>query len=502
MATITNTDSQTKAILSFLDVYGNTVSIPFGQTESADINETTRAKLLTLGNLVNGVSYGYSSGGSGTDMNTTGASLNGATNQLTLTGDDGMANVNVDLTALKTVSVADSVTGDGTAVTPVKLVGDLTTPGNDKYYGTNGTGVKSYYQLPANLIPASNLPQPPQPNGSALLGTSSKYAREDHSHSAAPVSAIVGNNLLMGADNYHYLNIETHAATNAPLNPTTIASVGISPLYARQDHTHAPQANSTDLNNRLRLGSDGLPFLPDMLGADALNPGQSGAVPAPPINSGNLFLAGDGIFKAIASGVIPEWAPFLPTSIGKLWRTSLGSINIVFMTTSGTVTNGVLSASEYANCSLVSQSHIGGHPAGLTVPKGFKFNFGGQIWQTTSPQDIPAGFPSVALAGCETIAEGNLTRSSTALAALSPGVGNHIENNPVGTVTVTLPAGIEGCRFKYTDSAGIASQFPVVITPTVGQRIRGVVNEQYILNWSGGSVAFVYFNAARGWIVE
>ena len=56
-------------------------------------------------------------------------SINGASGALTLAG-------------------TNSVTGNGTT-TPFGLVGDVLAPGNNFYYGTNATGSKGYYTLPA-----------------------------------------------------------------------------------------------------------------------------------------------------------------------------------------------------------------------------------------------------------------------------------------------------------------------------------------------------------------
>lgn len=44
-----------------------------------------------------------------------------------------------------TVSTADSIVGDGSSGSPLKLDGDSTSPGNNMFYGTNGSGVKSWY---------------------------------------------------------------------------------------------------------------------------------------------------------------------------------------------------------------------------------------------------------------------------------------------------------------------------------------------------------------------
>lgn len=55
-----------------------------------------------------------------------------------------------------TVSTTNSVTGDGTGGTPVKLVGDAATPGNLKYYGTNSSGTKGFADLSALILNLGN----------------------------------------------------------------------------------------------------------------------------------------------------------------------------------------------------------------------------------------------------------------------------------------------------------------------------------------------------------
>lgn len=44
-----------------------------------------------------------------------------------------------------TVTVAGSISGDGSSGSPLQLVGDSASPGNNMVYGTNGSGVKSWY---------------------------------------------------------------------------------------------------------------------------------------------------------------------------------------------------------------------------------------------------------------------------------------------------------------------------------------------------------------------
>ena len=53
-----------------------------------------------------------------------------------------------------TITGAQSITGGGDLSTDrtLSLVGDSSTPGNDTYYGTDGTGTKGFYSLPASGV--------------------------------------------------------------------------------------------------------------------------------------------------------------------------------------------------------------------------------------------------------------------------------------------------------------------------------------------------------------
>lgn len=52
--------------------------------------------------------------------------------------------------ALLSVAVINSLAGNGTLASPLKLVNDVGNPGNTKYYGTNTSGVRGWYDLPAS----------------------------------------------------------------------------------------------------------------------------------------------------------------------------------------------------------------------------------------------------------------------------------------------------------------------------------------------------------------
>jgi hypothetical protein len=53
---------------------------------------------------------------------------------------------------LSSIVVTGSVVGTGASGTPLQLQGDSTSPGNSRYYGTDGSGVKGYFTLPSDVI--------------------------------------------------------------------------------------------------------------------------------------------------------------------------------------------------------------------------------------------------------------------------------------------------------------------------------------------------------------
>lgn len=91
------------------------------------------------------------------DINVDSVAWDQATYVLTLTetSPDGGVTPGVvhtlDLSSLVAVSVQDSIAGDGTTATPLKLVNDAAAPGNLKYYGTNDTGVKGWFSIPVQV---------------------------------------------------------------------------------------------------------------------------------------------------------------------------------------------------------------------------------------------------------------------------------------------------------------------------------------------------------------
>lgn len=50
------------------------------------------------------------------------------------------------------VNVADSITGIGSLVSPLELVGDNASPGNTQYYGTNASGTKGFFPVQGSSI--------------------------------------------------------------------------------------------------------------------------------------------------------------------------------------------------------------------------------------------------------------------------------------------------------------------------------------------------------------
>lgn len=102
----------------------------------------------------------------------------------------------------------------------------------------------------------------PLMDGTAAVGTSPKYAREDHVHpsdtsrqetlvSGTNIKTVNGNSLL-GSGDLTTPNTMRDPATNAPLMDGT-AAVGTSAKYAREDHVHP---SDTSKQNVLTAGSN------------------------------------------------------------------------------------------------------------------------------------------------------------------------------------------------------------------------------------------------------
>ena len=84
-----------------------------------------------------------------------------------------VTNIGAGGTALQSASVTNSVTGNGTAGSPLKLSGDSASPGNNYYYGTNGSGVKGWYVDTAAANPSASV------GLSAVNGSASTWMRSD-----------------------------------------------------------------------------------------------------------------------------------------------------------------------------------------------------------------------------------------------------------------------------------------------------------------------------------
>lgn len=104
---------------------------------------------------------------------------------------------------LSAISTTNSVAGNGTAGSPVQLVGDAPSPGNSYYYGTNSSGAKGYNVLPSGITlanPSATISGTPV-NGSAVTAMRSDAAPAIATNAVtnsllaqAPAATIKGNN--------------------------------------------------------------------------------------------------------------------------------------------------------------------------------------------------------------------------------------------------------------------------------------------------------------------
>ena len=81
------------------------------------------------------------------------------------------------LLTLINLNVADSITGSGQVGNPLELSGDVATPGNTYYYGTNASGTKGWYTLPSGGGSGAN---PTASVGlTAVNGSATTFLRSD-----------------------------------------------------------------------------------------------------------------------------------------------------------------------------------------------------------------------------------------------------------------------------------------------------------------------------------
>lgn len=153
-------------IVSFTSV-GNTAVLKY--TNAAGVEQTAEINLVktntltfdptakTLTSEVNGVaSAAIDVSALVADINVASVEWNQGTFilKLTETSPDGGVTPGqvheINLESLIPVATDMSLTGNGTQASKLTLVGDEAAPGNNQYYGTDGTGVKGYHPLVAD----------------------------------------------------------------------------------------------------------------------------------------------------------------------------------------------------------------------------------------------------------------------------------------------------------------------------------------------------------------
>jgi hypothetical protein len=101
---------------------------------------------------------------------------------------------------ISTVDTTDSISGSGTSGSPLQLVGDVGSPGDDYYYGTNGSGTKGWYVLTTGS------------------GTVTSVGLSDTS--TTPIYTVGGTNPVTGAGTID-ITLATQSANKVFSGPTT-----------------------------------------------------------------------------------------------------------------------------------------------------------------------------------------------------------------------------------------------------------------------------------------
>ena len=180
---------------------------------------------------------------------------------------------------------------------------------------------------------------PRDPGATAQVGTSLRYAREDHRHKEqdvpAPATAVspvagvgaVGTSTKFAReDHVHPAQAVPSPSTTTPLSPGT-AAPGTATEYARADHRHPLQAvpAASDQTPLIAAGSGAAGVLGDFARADHVHPAQAvptaSTTPALPpgtaaAGTSAKFAREDHVHPSQAVPVASNAAPLAPTSVG------------------------------------------------------------------------------------------------------------------------------------------------------------------------------------------
>lgn len=159
--------------------------------------------------------------------------------------------------------------GDLTADRTLSLVGDAASPGNTKYYGTDGSGTKGFHDVPAASVPTPKnsiqlddgeyqlVSDAASPGNSKYYGTSAAGSKGFHDIPAVypPTNAVSNTTFSPGlsdAGKYHRL---THAdgCTITILQQATIAWLADTELYFRVAAAGSPaiaEGSGVTVNNK------------------------------------------------------------------------------------------------------------------------------------------------------------------------------------------------------------------------------------------------------------
>jgi hypothetical protein len=222
---------------------------------------------------------------------------------------------------------------------------------NPLAHGTAAVGTSTKFAREDHVHP-SDAPQPatvaPAAAGTAAVGTGTKYAREDHVHpaetgGAANVAPVAHGTAAVGASTRYARQDHVHpsdapaAATVAPVM-NGAAAVGTSAKFAREDHVHASDTSRIPLSTVTTKGD-----LMVGTGAGAvsrLGVGTDGQVPVADSASATGIKWATPAAGGSASGVVSQANGGIDVALGdlKFRLAASGNRSLQVSTASGTAT--------------------------------------------------------------------------------------------------------------------------------------------------------------------
>ena len=483
--TLTGTGpTRTLAILG-----GNTITIPdtlYGAGTGLSLSGTTFANTGVLG-LTSAGTTGLTLTNSASTGNVTQtlagtlSTANGGTG-LTSVGTAGQVlTSNGTTNSYATLSGINSVLGNGTT-SPFQLSGDINSPGNSFYYGTNGTGTKGYFALPNSgaVTSLTAIGSTPNANGGSIAS---------NALTLQPASNAFGGVVTTGTQSFG--GIKTFQATSTVFDSGTLTA----DTFVIQPSTAVGTSFAGTLTTANLSGAKTW-TLPDVSGNVCIS--GAGTCVASAVAAGGVTGAGNLTSGTVGLSVTGGTGATLANTSIAIQNATTTQLGLLTATDFNTFNNKVTSV---ANGGANSGITIGGTTQNPTVSvNGLssttctatqKLFWNGTAFScTTDLNNTYTAGTGIAISGTNVVSNNGLLTSSNGLTTTSGDVklgGNLTQATDIGTSAFALTAGTGLNKLTVATNGQVGIGNNINTNPGATLVVKDIINGFASLNIEGGS---------------